>query len=52
LDAEGDTQRFHEALARVSVADLAGVGHMLHHEAPVLVAEVINRWFAQEGVTP
>ena len=52
LDVEGDTQRFHEALARVTVADLAGVGHMLHHEAPVLVAEVINRWFVKEGVTP
>jgi len=52
LDAEGDTQRFHQALARVTVADLAGVGHMLHHEAPELVAEVVTQWFVKEGVTP
>lgn len=52
LDADGDTQRFHQALARVTVVDLEGVGHMLHHEAPERVAEVVSRWFVKEGVTP
>jgi pimeloyl-ACP methyl ester carboxylesterase len=50
LDANGDTQNFHRALARVTVGDLAGVGHMLHHEAPERVAEVVTRWFVKEGV--
>ena len=52
LDADGDTQRFHQALERVSVVDLADVGHMLHHEAPERVAEVVTQWFVKEGVTP
>jgi len=28
------------------------VGHMLHHEAPERVAEVVTQWFVKEGVTP
>ena len=52
LDADGDTPRFHQALERVSVVDLADVGHMLHHEAPERVAEVVTQWFVKEGVTP
>jgi pimeloyl-ACP methyl ester carboxylesterase len=42
----------HRCFRRLAVEDLQGLGHMMHHEDPARVAEVIVRWWSSrsEGV--
>jgi len=36
----------HRCFTRLAVEDMPGLGHMMHHEDPVRVAEVIFRWWS------
>jgi len=49
LDHEGDVERMNKCFRKLVVEDLAGLGHMLHHEEPQRVAQVIERWFLSKG---
>lgn len=46
LDHEGDVERMHRCFKHLSVEDMPGLGHMMHHEDPARVAEVIFRWWS------
>jgi pimeloyl-ACP methyl ester carboxylesterase len=46
LDHEGDVERMHRCFRRLAVEDLQGLGHMMHHEDPARVADVIFRWWS------
>lgn len=51
LDHEGDVDRMQSCFRRLTVEDMQGLGHMLHHEDPVRVAEVILRWWSSRSGT-
>ena len=48
LDHEGDVERMNSCFRKLTVEDLSGLGHMMHHEDPQRVASVIERWFVSK----
>lgn len=50
LELDGDLQRFIQCFRHGEVADFAGLGHMLHHEAPVEVARRLAEWMRRQDM--
>jgi pimeloyl-ACP methyl ester carboxylesterase len=48
LGPDGEEAAYRAHLARVEVATLPGLGHMLHHEDPRPVAAAIESWLARD----
>ena len=48
LGPDGEEAAYRAHLARVEVATLPGLGHMLHHEDPRPVAAAIGSWLARD----
>jgi pimeloyl-ACP methyl ester carboxylesterase len=50
LESDGDLARFIQCFRNAEVADFDGLGHMLHHEAPVVVAQRLASWMQRQDV--
>ena len=48
LGPDGEPAAYRAHLRRVEVATLPGLGHMLHHEDPLPVAQAVLDWLARE----
>ena len=48
LEADGDLERFIQCFRHAEVADFEGVGHMLHHEAPIVMAQRFADWIERQ----
>lgn len=44
LEPSGDLQRFRQCFAELETRDFPTLGHMLHHDDPVAIAESIRHW--------
>ena len=48
LESDGDLERFIQCFREAEVADFDGLGHMLHHEAPRVVAQRLASWMQRQ----
>jgi pimeloyl-ACP methyl ester carboxylesterase len=48
LEPSGDLQRFQQCFATLETKDFPALGHMLHHEDPAAVAEVVRSWLCKQ----
>lgn len=48
LEEDGDLERFIQCFRHAEVADFEGLGHMLHHEAPMAMAQRLADWMQRQ----
>lgn len=49
LEPSGDLQKFLQCFADAEVQDFPSLGHMLHHEDPAAVANVVRAWLGKKS---